>query len=164
MLRSSLQAAGILVTELNLPTAAWIQNFIDTNEGCAYCCGTLAFNDGAFAYQIDAVHPHARGGPGYTKENMVPVSCFALTLFLLLLTHSLLSFQCCTFCNRAKGDDTLEAFLGYTRRFRDDQHETRRLRRQQARTIAARPYAMAADRKVLAFFDAAGLRRQARGG
>jgi hypothetical protein len=115
MLRSSLQAAGILVTELNLPTAAWIQNFIDTNEGCAYCCGTLAFNDGSFAYQIDAVHPHARGGPGYTKENMVPVSCFAFTLFLLLLTHSLLSFQCCTFCNRAKANDTLEAFMGYTR-------------------------------------------------
>jgi hypothetical protein len=125
-MRTSLQAAGIFVTELNLPSAAWITNFIDTNEGCDYCSDELVFNDGSFACQIDAIHPHARGGPGYTKENMVPVSCFAFTLFMLLLTHSLLSFQqCCTFCNRAKGADTLEAFLGYTRRIREDQHKAR---------------------------------------
>jgi hypothetical protein len=140
-----MQSAGIVVTELNLPSTAWLQNFIDTNQGCEYCCEDLVFNNGSsFGYQSDAIVPHARGGPGNTKENMAPVSCFAFTLFLLLLTHSLLSFQCCFFCNRVKGDDALAAFLAYTRRFRDDQHAVRRLRRQQARSIVAHPYVMAA--------------------
>jgi hypothetical protein len=156
-----MQRAGVVVTEDNLPTTAWLNNYMDTNDGCTYCSEDLDFSDGNFGYQIDAKIPHARGGPGYTEANMAAaVSCFAFTFFMLLLTHSLLSFQCCTFCNRAKMDDTLEDFLAYTRRFRDYQlqHERRRLRRRQNRTIAARPYplaadALAADRGVLVFFD-----------
>jgi hypothetical protein len=93
-MRNALHKKGIVVTEHNLPTAAWLNNFIETNDGCTYCSGELAFNVvGSFAYQIDAIIPHARGGPGYTEANMAAVSCFAFTLFMLLLTHSLVSFH-----------------------------------------------------------------------
>jgi hypothetical protein len=163
-MRGVLQSHGIEVTDDNLPSAAWMNNHIDMNLCCEYCSGEREFSDGSYGYQIDAIILHARGGPGYTEANMAPVSCFAFTHSLILLTHSLLSFQCCTFCNRAKSDESLETFLAYTRRFRDDQHETRRIRRQQARNNVARPYALAAERSVLHFFTPDSIRRQRHGG
>jgi hypothetical protein len=72
-MRRTLQKAGIGVTNLNLPTAAWMNNHINTNEGCTYCSAELHFSSGSFGYQIDAIHPHARGGPGYTEANMAAV-------------------------------------------------------------------------------------------
>jgi hypothetical protein len=84
----ALKQNGIALTEHNLPTAAWLSTFIETNDGCTYCSDELSFNtEGCFAYQIDAIIPHARNGPGYTADNMAGVSCFAFTLFLLLLTY-----------------------------------------------------------------------------